>query len=58
MQLQELVNITNRLFYEDTASYRVIVSKQKELLEIMNPTFDIKSINYEKINSYIKTHIL
>ena len=48
MQLEELVNITNQLFYEDTASYRVIVSKQKELLEIMNPTSDIKSINYER----------
>lgn len=55
MQLQELVNITNQLFYEDTSSYRVIVSKQNELLEIMNPECDIKSINYERINSYIQT---
>lgn len=54
MHLQELVNITDQLFYEDTASYRVIVSKQKELLEIMKPECDIKSINYEKINAYLQ----
>ena len=55
MQLEELVNITNQLFYEDTASYRVIVSKQKELLEIMKPECDIKTIDFEKINCYLQT---
>ena len=36
MQLQELINITNKLFYNDSPSYKTITSKQNELLRVMS----------------------
>lgn len=53
MQLQELIEITDELFYADSTSYRVIASKQKELFTIIKPTTNIKKIDYKLINQYI-----
>ena len=53
MQLKELINITNKLFYNDSPSYKVITSKQNELLRIIRPSTDIKKIDYKVINRYI-----
>lgn len=54
MQLIELIDITNNLFYNDSPSYKVIASKQNELLTILKPTMDIKKINYKVIQNYIQ----
>ena len=54
MQFQELVTITDKLFYADSSSYKVISSKQKELLQIIKPTLNIKKIDYKIINQYIE----
>ena len=53
MQFHELITITDKLFYADSSSYKVISSKQKELLTIIAPTLDIKKIDCKKINAYI-----
>lgn len=53
MQLQELINITNKLFYNDSPSYKTITSKQNELLKVIKPTLNIKKIDYKIINQYI-----
>lgn len=52
MRLDELVEIVNELFFEDTSSYRVISSKARELLEIITPSCNIKQIDHKKILYY------
>ena len=54
MELQELVEITTNLFYANCSSFNVILSKQKELLAVMNPKCNIQQIDYKKVNNYIK----
>lgn len=56
MQLIELIDITNNLFYNDSPSYKVIASKQNELLTILKPTMDIKKINYKTIEKIIQVY--
>lgn len=53
MQFQELITITDKLFYADSSSYKVISSKQRELIAFLSPTLDIKRIDCKKINAYI-----
>ena len=52
MNLLELIEITN-ITYERTSSYRVIASKQNELLDFIKPETDITKIDYKIIQSYI-----
>ena len=54
MQLQELVNITNKVFYNDSPSYKVITSIQNELLQVIGYSADINRINYKVINKYVE----
>lgn len=54
MRLEELVNIVNETYFEDTSSYKVIMSKAKELLEIMTPSCNIKTIDHKKVLLYRK----
>lgn len=56
MQLQELIETTDELFYADSPSYKVILSKQKELLEIVKPETDINKIDNNTVNKIIKTY--
>lgn len=53
MQLQELIKLTDNLFYANSSSYKVIMSKQKELLAIIKPTTDIKKIDYKAVEKYL-----
>ena len=53
MQLQELISITDKIFYNNTSSWKVTISKQKELLNVFKPTLDIKKIDYKSVNRYI-----
>lgn len=55
MKLIELINILNELKYDNSPSYKVIQSKQKELLEIISGNTDIKKIDSNMINRLIKT---
>lgn len=54
MQLIELIELTDNLFYADSASYKVIISKQNEILSIIKPSTDIKQITYKTIEHLIK----
>lgn len=54
MQLLELTNTVNSLFFDNSSSYKVISSKQKELLDIIGADTDIKKIDNKKINNYIQ----
>ena len=54
MQLKELTTITDNILYSDTNSYKVITSKQKELLEFIGANKDISKINVQVINKYIE----
>lgn len=54
MQLIELIEITDDLFYADSPSYKVILSKQKELLDFLHPTKEINKIDNKVITKYIK----
>lgn len=54
MKLLELINTLNTLRYDNSPSYKVIQSKQKELLEIISGSTDIKKINSNMINKLIK----
>lgn len=54
MKLEELTNTVNKLFYDDSSSYRVIASKQKELLAILGADTDISKITDKKINEYLQ----
>lgn len=53
MNLQELITITNELFYNSSPSYKVIESKQRELLSIISPYTNINKIDNNTINKYI-----
>lgn len=54
MQLEELTNTVNKLFYDNSSSYKVIASKQKELLAILGASTDIKTITDKKVNYYLQ----
>ena len=54
MNLQELTNTVNKLFYDNSSSYKVIASKQKELLAILGSSLDIKKITDDKIKKYLQ----
>lgn len=54
MQLEELTNTVNKLFYDNSSSYKVIASKQKELLAILGANTDIKTITDKKVNEYLQ----
>lgn len=54
MKLTELIDILNTLRYDNSPSYKVIQSKQKELLEIISGNTDIKTIDSKHINRLIK----
>jgi site-specific recombinase XerD len=54
MQLKELTQITDKIIYSDSTSYKVITSKQKELLEFIGANKDISKINVTVINKYIE----
>lgn len=53
MQLQELIRITNELYYNDSPSWKTIGSIQKELMAFAKPTKDIKKLDYKFYCSYI-----
>jgi integrase len=55
MKLTELIDILNELRYNNSPSWKVIQSKQKELLEIISGNTDIKKIDSNMINKLIKT---
>lgn len=55
MQLIELTETLNDLYFNNSSSLNVINSKCKELLELINPKTDIKNIDIKIINKYIKT---
>ena len=55
MQLIELIELTDNLFYNNSPSYKVIISKQNELLSIIKPSTDIKKINFKTVDKLIKT---
>lgn len=54
MQLIELIEITDRLYYASSTSYKVIMSKQKELIEVIGAERDVKDINRQVINKCIQ----
>ncbi len=54
MNLEQLTNIVNDIFYNNSSSYKVIESKQKELLSIIGADTDIKKIDDKIINKYLK----
>lgn len=54
MKLLELINTLNTLRYNNSPSYKVIQSKQKELLEIISGNTQINKIDNKVINRYIK----
>lgn len=54
MKLLELINTLNTLKYNNSPSYKVIQSKQKELLEIISGNTQINKIDNKVINRYIK----
>lgn len=55
MNLQELIDETNELLYYNSNSWKVIESKQKELLNIISPSTSISKINHSTIKKYIQT---
>lgn len=54
MQLIELIEITDCLYYATSTSYKVIMSKQKELINFIGAGTEIKNINRKIINKYIQ----
>lgn len=54
MQLIELINITDELFYNNSPAYKVIASKQKELLSFTKESTNINKIDDKFIINYIK----
>ena len=54
MQLQELTNTVNKLFYDNSSSYKVIASKQKELLAILGASTEVNKITDKKVNEYLQ----
>lgn len=56
MQLKELVDAIDESF-ENTSSYKVMVSRGKELIDFFGSTLDIQEIKYRQVVSYRK-HLL
>lgn len=54
MNLEQLTNTINKLFYDNSSSYKVIASKQKELLSILGATLNINKIDDKKVNYYLE----
>jgi integrase len=54
MKLTELIDTLNNQRYNDSPSYKVMQSKQKELLKIVSGNTDIKKIDSNMINRLIK----
>jgi len=54
MNLQQLTDTINKLFYNDTTSYKTIMSIQSEMLTIVGAGVSIKAINSKVINRYIE----
>lgn len=52
MQLQLLTQTVNELFYNNSSSYKTIMSIEKELLSILGATTKLKNITDNKVNSY------
>lgn len=52
MQLQLLTQTVNDLFYNNSSSYKTIMSIEKELLSILGATTKLKNITDNKVNSY------
>lgn len=52
MNIQQLTNEVNNLFFDNTSSYKTIVSIQKELLELIGAEIDIKNIDRKLIIKY------
>ena len=55
MNLQQLTDEVNNIYYNDTSSYKTIASIQKELLAILKPETDINAITRELILKYFNT---
>lgn len=54
MNIQQLTDELNNLQYNNSPSFKVIQSKQKELLEIIKSTTNIQKIDNTIVNKYIK----
>lgn len=54
MNIQQLTDELNNLHYNNSPSFKVIQSKQKELLEIIKPNTNITKIDNKVVNNYIK----
>ncbi len=52
MNLKQLTNTVNIIYYNNSSSYKVIESKCRELLSIMGENLDIKKIDNNKILFY------
>lgn len=52
MNIEQLTNEVNNLFFNDTSSYKTIASIQKELLAVLNPSTEIKNIDRKLILKY------
>ena len=55
MNIQQLTNEVNNLFFDNTSSYKTIASIQKELLVIVGAETDIKTIDRKLIIKYFNT---
>lgn len=54
MQLIELIKITDKLYYATSTSYKVIISKQRELINIIGAEMNVQNINRIIINKCIQ----
>lgn len=54
MNIAQLMDLADRLFYIDSSGYQNLISKQKEILSIIKPATNIKNIDYKKINKYVE----
>lgn len=55
MNLKQLSNKVNSIYFIDSPSFKVIASKQKELLAIMGASTSINKISTIEIENYIQT---
>lgn len=54
MQLQQLTQIVNKLFYDNSSSYKTIMSIEKELLSIIGATTRVNKLDDTKVNNYFQ----
>lgn len=54
MQLQQLTQIVNKLFYDNSSSYKTIMSIEKELLSIIGSTTRVNKLDDTKVNNYFQ----